>query len=153
MCSYICYAAVSGDESGNKILRIVDGALIHPVQSIVQGQLGSYLPTVLGENIAPIQIVNTLLVTVSDAGIARSDAKGQEVREGVERAGQRIAAKAPAVGGVCGGKWPLRTIEREPARRIRIIKHIQAGIAVIATEAELVGAHSVGEGLIDVAGG
>ena len=50
-------------------------------------------------------------------------------------------------------KRPLRAIESERAGRIRIIKYIEARIAVIAAETELVRAHRVSESLIDVAGG
>ena len=49
MCADIGDAAVSGDEGRNQVLRIIDRALIHPVQAIVQGQLRSDLPGVLGE--------------------------------------------------------------------------------------------------------
>ncbi len=49
MGANISDATVVRNEGGNQVLAIGDGALIDPVQAIVQGQLGSDLPGVLGE--------------------------------------------------------------------------------------------------------
>ncbi len=82
-----------------------------------------------------------------------SDAAGKEIRECIERSGEGIVAKPPSVVRIGSGKRSLRAIEGERAGRIRIVKDIQARIAVPTSETDLVGAYRVGEGLIDVAGG
>ena len=82
-------AAGSGNKGRNQVLGIIDGALIHPVQAIVERQFGSHLPAVLTKKGKSVEIIDALLVAVGDPGVTGRDAAGEEIRECVERSSDR----------------------------------------------------------------
>jgi hypothetical protein len=90
--------------------------------------------------------------------MSNADAEGQEVGQRIDgrvggTGGRTGSRDLPGITGAGGGEGSLRAIEGEGPGGIRIVKHVQAGAAVFTSETELVGAHGVSEGLIDMARG
>ena len=148
-------AAVSGDEGRNQILRIGDRALIHPVQAIVEGQLRSDFPGSPAEERTLRGDCKCAAGRRRRCWRARSRrGQSKEIRERVERCLRWRELPKPQVSvGSAVANGPCVPSKVNVPGAFGIIKHVQARIAVITAETELVGAHRVSEGLIDVAGG
>ena len=121
-------SAVRGDERGDPLRRIIDGTLINPVHSIVDGQVGFHLPTVTKECHRTIQVVVALQITRGDGGVIRRDTHGEEIGERITRLG---------------------AIENKTASGISFIEHIEAGAPGLAAEPHLVGSLGVSEGFVN----